>query len=634
MAKKDAKKAIKKRKPNEEALCAGMEIIRQSPLFSRLNGCYCIKSGNELGKTAAIARVDDRLNENIWLNSDVALTPNEWAYVIAHCLLHFAFGHFDKDHLPGYDKVSEDGKTEHVTKFEPEVWNHACDIFIARFLSDIKFGKPVYSDAEDTGYMGKNELQIYEYLMQNDAPGNIYCGTSMPGMMDMKGLDKPLTYEKMHYHRRATETFAHALAYSVSAAVSRAGGHDYNRRSRVTRAREAADWFINHYPLLGGLAAGFEVIENHKLCEEEHIAVAAVNARDREIYVNPAAGLSQEELKFVLAHEYLHAGLQHSERCQGRDRYLWNVACDFVINGWLSELKIGEMPGDGMLYDPEFKDWSAEEIYDYIVQDIRKYRKLNTLRGYGMGDVLEPGFGDGSGTDSGKGFLSSRGSMSVDDFCRSALQQGLEYHIVTGRGVIPAGLVQEIRALSMPPIPWDVELGKWFDMHFKPLEARRTYARPSRRQGSTPDIARPRYIPADIPEYSRTFGVVVDTSGSMSVELIGCSLGAIASYSAAKEVPYARVVFCDAEAYDAGYISPEDIAGRVEVKGRGGTVLQPAVNLLQEAKDFPKDAPILIITDGMIENDLRVKREHAYLIPKGRSLPFREKGKVFYFGER
>ena len=186
----------------------------------------------------------------------------------------------------------------------------------------------------------------------------------------------------------------------------------------------------------------------------------------------------------------------------------------------------------------------------------------------------------------------------------------------------------------MPPIPWDVELGKWFDMHFKPLEARRTYARPSRRQGSTPDIARPRYIPADIPEYSRTFGVVVDTSGSMSVELIGCSLGAIASYSAAKEVPYARVVFCDAEAYDAGYISPEDIAGRVEVKGRGGTVLQPAVNLLQEAKDFPKDAPILIITDGMIENDLRVKREHAYLIPKGRSLPFREKGKVFYFGKR
>jgi len=53
--------------------------------------------------------------------------------------------------------------------------------------------------------------------------------------------------------------------------------------------------------------------------------------------------------------------------------------------------------------------------------------------------------------------------------------------------------------------------------------------------------------------------------------------------------------------------------------------------LLERAKDFPKDGPILIITDGVIENKLVVHRKHAYLIPKGRGLPFRAKGKVFYF---
>ena len=185
----------------------------------------------------------------------------------------------------------------------------------------------------------------------------------------------------------------------------------------------------------------------------------------------------------------------------------------------------------------------------------------------------------------------------------------------------------------MPPIPWDVELGKWLDMYFAPLEARRSYARPSRRQGSTPDIPRPRYIPADIPENSRTFGVVIDTSGSMSAKMIGYALGAIASYSDSKDVPCARVIFCDAAAYDAGYLSPEDIAGRVEVKGRGGTILQPGVDKLIEAKDFPKDAPILIITDGYIENNLQIKRDHAFLIPRGHHLPFRAKGKVFYFSE-
>jgi hypothetical protein len=43
-----------------------------------------------------------------------------------------------------------------------------------------------------------------------------------------------------------------------------------------------------------------------------------------------------------------------------------------------------------------------------------------------------------------------------------------------------------------------------------------------------------------------TFGVVLDTSGSMNAELLGKALGAIASYALARDVPAARVVFCDA----------------------------------------------------------------------------------------
>ena len=81
------------------------------------------------------------------------------------------------------------------------------------------------------------------------------------------------------------------------------------------------------------------------------------------------------------------------------------------------------------------------------------------------------------------------------------------------------------------------------------------------------------------------------------------------------------------------YLAPEDIAGRVKVTGRGGTILQPGVDCLEQANDFPKDGPILIITDGEIENDLRVRREHAFLLPRGNRLPFRARGEVFYFRE-
>jgi predicted metal-dependent peptidase len=66
----------------------------------------------------------------------------------------------------------------------------------------------------------------------------------------------------------------------------------------------------------------------------------------------------------------------------------------------------------------------------------------------------------------------------------------------------------------------------------------------------------------------------------------------------------------------------------VQVRGRGGTVLQPGVDLLEKAKDFPEDGPLLIITDGYCDS-LRVRREHAFLLPEGRSLPFPPRGPVF-----
>jgi predicted metal-dependent peptidase len=126
----------------------------------------------------------------------------------------------------------------------------------------------------------------------------------------------------------------------------------------------------------------------------------------------------------------------------------------------------------------------------------------------------------------------------------------------------------------------------------------------------------------------RTFGVVLDTSGSMDFRLLGKALGAIASYAVARDVPAARVVFCDAAAHDAGWLEPIEISGRVRVRGRGGTVLQPGVDLLEAAPDFPKDGPVLVITDGYCDR-VRIRREHAYLIPAGAVLPFVPRGPVF-----
>jgi predicted metal-dependent peptidase len=172
-------------------------------------------------------------------------------------------------------------------------------------------------------------------------------------------------------------------------------------------------------------------------------------------------------------------------------------------------------------------------------------------------------------------------------------------------------------------------LAQWFDNYFSPIEKVRSYARQSRRQSASPDIARPRYVPKEGALDGRTFAVILDTSGSMDRKLLAKALGCIAGYSTARDVPFVRVIFCDAAPYDEGYLPAEQIAESVKVRGRGGTVLQPGIDLLETARDFPEKGPMLIITDCQCDR-LTIRREHAFLVPQGRHLPFIPKGKVFY----
>lgn len=113
------------------SLYAGFDILKAHPLFSQLDGTITIKASHLNGKEG-IAFVT-RSGE-IFVNIASGLDANEWAYALTHNLLHLAFGHFDKDKMP------------QTTDIYPYVWNKACDIYVARFLADVGFGKPLFPD--------------------------------------------------------------------------------------------------------------------------------------------------------------------------------------------------------------------------------------------------------------------------------------------------------------------------------------------------------------------------------------------------------------------------------------------------------------------------------------------------------
>ena len=581
---------------------AGYAIVKENPIFAPLLGeAYVSRDKNNIYRKDGLTFVTNE--GDIFCNPVHRADPWEWARAIAHCLLHLAMGHFQK-------------------KDRPTDWNIACDYIVEKFLSDFSFGRPLYNSATPTGF--SDEEKLYNHLGElKDKARFTGYGTAGIDTQDMLfGYEKRSKYySRWNPKPEWSKIFAHGLSAAVREAVNKAAGEETGNQdqSQNSEAHKAKRWFVSSYPLLGAIAANFKIIYNTQTCNQMDISIAAISPSLGEIYVNPSKYLTPEEMRFVMAHEFLHAALRHDARLEWRDAYLWNVACDFVINSWLTEMGLGERP-EGLLYDEQFKGLNAEAVYDRIVGDMRTYRKLATLRGVGLGDILPPDKGNtgskGHGTD-------------LDDFYRRALRQGLAYHQEQGRGYLPAGLIEEIYALAHPPIPWDVELARWFDDHFTPIEKKRSYARPSRRQSSTPDIPRPNWVLSQAALDGRTFGVVLDTSGSMDRALLATALGAIASYSAARDVPAARVVFCDASAHDAGYMKPEDIAGAVKVKGRGGTILQPGIDMLRNTADFPQAAPILIITDAECDKVVLYGREHAFLIPHGARLPFVPRGKVF-----
>jgi predicted metal-dependent peptidase len=593
------KNAYKRKSDNVYYFEQACEIIKNNPIFGPLfiRARTNVQPFNLCPEDGWLVVTADG---QIHMNYKRRGNPGQWLPHLAHALLHLGFGHFEP--------FLEDNHGLRLAE-----WNAACDVFIFKFLTEMGSYRLPDADKIELNVSARNEERLYEIFCENGIPADFPA----LGTAGKKTCDMILVPQAEIMKQKPVNWRSH-LAKGLSVAVAEVV-ENVAPRYHYTKGEAARQWFINNYPLLASLAASFKLVEDADICRSINVSVAAISADQRTIYINPYAGLSEEEYRFVMAHELLHVGLRHEARRQGRDHYMWNVACDYVINGWLVEMGIGNIPHFGGLYDPTLKNESAEAIYDRIVTNVRLFRKLQTFRGTGMGDILEGNNPDWWKTGAGIG---------LDDFYRSALSQGYSFHEASGRGLLPSNLVEEIMAQATPPPGWEVELGRWFEAYFIPLERKRSYARLSRRQNATPDIPRPRYVIDERKQEARTFGVVLDTSGSMDTILLAKALGAIASYSLVHEVPAVRVIFCDAAAYDNGFMPPEAIAGQVKVRGRGGTVLQPGINLLETAEDFPDDAPILIITDGACDN-LRVRREHAYLLPQQSNLPFVPAGPVF-----
>ena len=528
----------------------------------------------------------------IYANPFMLSSVDKWTFVLAHLLLHLGLRHRPTDdpaRLAAYEVAVYALLRQHRI-------GGLADGFM-RLMDDRTDADALYLDWQCDKLQFPSEWQ---------SAG----GTNAPDIIAGNGSDRGLSAER--WAMLLTEGL-------IRCQLDKDSHYDAWATAGVNQPREALRWFVDNYPLLSALASNFKITEDRDVAAALNIEVAAVAAERMEMIFNPDARLTPLQTRFVVAHEMLHVGLLHHTRREGREPFLWNVACDFVINAWLIDLGVGEMPAGG-LFNAAFAGMSSEAIYAELLQNLDYARQLSSFRGVGVGDILP----DGARGQARK----INGQDISNELLDGMLKEGIAAHMRGNRGLLPAGMLDTVTPRTAAAPPWKIDLAHWFDAHFDQNLPTRSYARQSRRQQSTPDIPRPRYAAPQLPDGSAIFGVLLDTSGSMDDRILGQGLGAIAAFAKKHQIKQIRLVFCDAEPHDEGYVNTERLTKPMPIRGRGGTKLQPAIDLLNEAADFPKDAPLLVITDGDCDT-LTIERDHAFLLPANKRLPFVPIGPVF-----
>ncbi len=148
------------------------------------------------------------------------------------------------------------------------------------------------------------------------------------------------------------------------------------------------------WPFVGGIIMRMELIP----VRDDRLITACTDGDNIFVDIDFYAKLTKDERLFVLAHEVWHSVLLHFARRQRRDHLLFNIATDLEIHFTL----VGERMHEPSVlpHDPQWKDLSAEEIYEKLLALQKNQAQKNNFPAGGGRTALSNGkpdsvFGNG-----------------------------------------------------------------------------------------------------------------------------------------------------------------------------------------------------------------------------------------------
>lgn len=335
-------------------------------------------------------------------------------------------------------------------------------------------------------------------------------------------------------------------------------------------------WAASRFPYLASALFATRIIAT------PDTGAAAVDER-WNMYFDPevVAALTVEELGSILVHHTGHLLRDHAGRARSlgiaeETSGAWITAADAEINDDLAEeLRFSREPVTPTAVGlPEGK--FAEEYFHALKEDSKACDDCGSGADSRTRSWDQPG-GIGDRT---AGLLRCQTAAEIMRHCQGKAP-----------GTVPLGLMRWAEEVLRPRVDWRRALAAEIRSGISSVAGKvdYTYRRPSRRQSISPDIVLPS-LHRPVPDVA----VVIDTSGSMSGDLLGSALTEIEGLI--KRVGLARhltVLSCDAVVHKVQKVSS---AGQVELFGGGGTDMGRGISAAAALRPAP--SVVVVLTDG------------------------------------
>ena len=326
---------------------------------------------------------------------------------------------------------------------------------------------------------------------------------------------------------------------------------------RLSKAKTA---LILEHPFVGNIALNMPFILT------EDIPTAATNGEKVMFNPNFCEELSDEELKFLVAHECMHPMLEHPFRRQERDIRVWNQAGDYVINQLLVDENMGKMP-EGGLYDMDI--WNkGGGTTDGIYKILPKEGPNDDSNG-GIGSV---GNGGGDPLDQ---CLDAEGGQAETE------QKASEWKVRVAQaaqaakmmGKMSAGLERFVGKVLEAKVDWREVLQRFVE---KCKDDTRSWARPNRRF-----LAQGLYLPTSSGEAMGELVVAVDCSGSIDEDTLDQFAAEVLTIKEDSNPSCIHVIYFDHKVSHYEKFTRDDEL-HIEPHGGGGTAFSPVFAYIEE----------------------------------------------------